>query len=364
MRYRLLACVVPVISIVVLALVRVASQAPAPQQGAAATTWTPPRTADGHPDLQGLWSNVTTTPLERPAEYADREFLTDEEYAKELAAAVERYEESVSGSGYSPDLDPSPRSIDAQAYNAIFYERKGKPLRRTSLIIDPPDGKIPPLKPEAQMRFEAWERAKGVTDFRLGGKDRQYTLHSMSQQTAGSRADNPEDRMLRERCLTFGFPRMPGGYNNNFEIVQHSKFVVIEMEMAHEARVIPLDGRSHLPSDVRQLLGDSRGRWDGDTLVIDTTNFTDRAPFRGSFEGLHVVERLTRVDADTINYELAIDDLTAFTKPWSLAFPLTKLQDQVPLMFEYACHEGNYGLEGQLSAARAEDRSGRKKRTR
>ncbi len=246
MRYRLLASRVPVISMVLLALTPMASQSPAPGQSAAAETWAPPRTAEGRPDLQGLWSNVTTTPLERPAKYANREFLTDEEYAKELAAATESYEESVSGRGYSPDLDPSPRSLDAQAYNAIFYERKGKPLRRTSLIIEPPDGKIPLLKPEARMRFEAWERSKGVTDFRLGGKDRQYNLHAMSQQTAGSRADNPEDRMMRERCVTFGFPRMPGGYNNNFEIVQHPEFVVIEMEMAHEARVIPLVRLCHI----------------------------------------------------------------------------------------------------------------------
>src|SRR5262249_53121602 len=154
--------------------------------------------------------------------------------------------------------------------------------------------------------------------------------------------------------------RMPGGYNNNFEIVQHPELVVIEMEMAHEARVIPLDNRPHAPSAIRQLLGDSRGRWDGDTLVIDTTNFTDRAPFRGSFEGLHVVERLTRVAADTINYELTIDDPMTFTKPWTVAFPLTRLQDKVPFMFEYACHEGNYGLEGQLNAARAEDRARRR----
>ena len=174
----------------------------------------------------------------------------------------------------------------------------------------------------------------------------------------------PEDRSLWERCVTRGVPRTPGGYNNHFQFFQTLNHVVILIEMVHEARIIPLDGSPHVTPGVRQWLEDSRGRWEGDTLVVETTNFTDKTNFRGSGDGLHLVKRFTRIDADTLNYELTVDDPTTWTRSWTAAWPLTSLrsavggpdQVEVPQMFEYACHEGNYGLVGQLGGARAEER--------
>jgi hypothetical protein len=182
----------------------------------------------------------------------------------------------------------------------------------------------------------------------------------------GGRADNPEDRSIGERCITRGGPRLAGGYNANMRIVQNSDYVIIEYEMIHDARVIPLDGRPHLPSQIRQYVGDSRGRWEGDTLVVDTTNFTDKNPFRGSFENLHVVERLKRVDASTIEYTITFEDPTAWVRPWTAVVPLVSLQSlhdaaeddvtMVPQMFEFACHEANYSMAGSLRGQRARDR--------
>jgi hypothetical protein len=235
--------------------------------------------------------------------------------------------------------------------------------------VDPPDGRVPPLTAEAQNRFAAWAKSRGrfgtaatpegredVEDGTEGGVDGR-----------GTRADNPEDRQLGERCLTFGLPRLPGGYDNYFRIVQSPDYVVIEAERAHDARIIPLDGRPHVPPTVRQWFGDSRGHWEGNTLVVDVTNFTDKTPFRGSFEGLHLVERFTRVAANMINYQVTVDDPATFTKPWTAAYPLTALTSfmggvdgqTVPEMFEYACHEGNYGLAGQLRGARVQERGAR-----
>jgi hypothetical protein len=181
----------------------------------------------------------------------------------------------------------------------------------------------------------------------------------------GTRGDNPEDRQLSERCLTFGLPRLPGGYNNHFRIVQGPGNVVIETEMVHEARVIWLDGRPHLPAGVRQWLGDSMGHWEGNMLVVDTTNFSDKSPFRGAFEGMHLVERFTRADVNTINYEFTVDDPSTWTRSWTVSFPLTNLNamvggddgEKIPEMFEYACHEGNYGLPGQLRGSRADEKA-------
>jgi hypothetical protein len=223
----------------------------------------------------------------------------------------------------------------ALAYNDAWYDRGTKTVKtlRTSLIVDPPDGRIPALTPEAQKK--ARDRAEA------------RRLHP---------ADGPEDRSLNERCLltvTTGPPMLPGPYNNNYQIVQTPQSVVIFNEMVHETRSIPTDGRPHLPASVRPWKGDSIGHWEGDTLVVDTTNFSDRTNFRGSGENLHLVERFHRVDAATLLYEFTVDDPASFTRPWSAAIASTKTEGPI---YEFACHEGNYGMLGILSGARADEK--------
>src|SRR5262249_985154 len=222
----------------------------------------------------------------------------------------------------------------AGAYNDFWFERGTKvvPTRRTSLVVDPTDGKVPALTPEAQKMAAA--------------------------RAAGSRRppEGPEDAGLPERCLlwgTAGPPMIPSGYNNNYQILQTPGYVVILVEMIHEVRIIPLDGRPHLPGNIRQWLGNSRGHWEGNTLVVDTTNFTDKTHFRGSDQKLQLVERFTRTGPDTILYEFAVDDPTAFTKSWKGQAPFTRTPGPI---YEYACHEGNYGMTNILSGARAQEK--------
>jgi len=326
---------------------------------APANAYTPPRTPDGQPDLQGIWDNSTSTPLERPRALAGKEALSDDELAKTSAQrkrARDNRDRRDQKEGSVTDV--------GRAYNALWFPVPGDAIQRTSLVIDPPDGRVPSLTPQAEKRFAQWAAARG----RFGGAASPVGRDAETEDGTeggvdgrGTRADNPEDRQLSERCITFGgVPRLPGGYNNHFRIVQSPGFVVIEMEMIHSARVIPLDGRPHLPPQIREYYGDSRGRWEGNTLVVDTTNFTDKAPFRGSFENMHLVERYTRVDANTIDYQFTVDDPTTWTRPWTAGFPITKLStgtDDIttPQIFEYACHEGNYGLAGQLRGARAQE---------
>ena len=298
-----------------------------------------PRTEWGAPNLQGVWNNNTSTPLERPDEFADRELLTEEELSQFTVERQASREDRDSRDGRGTEADVS------RAYNAHWYPVPGEPIERTSLILDPVDGRLPSLTPRGQERFD-------------------------NRTAARSRAPvGPEDRNYWERCISRGVPRPPGGYNNHFQIVQTPEHVVILLEMVHEARIIPLDGRPHVGSDIRQRLGDSRGHWEGDTLVVDTTNFIDDTEFR-SFRGrlgdaLHLVERFTRVDAQTLAYEVTVDDPATFTRAWTAAWPATTLasdvggidQVQVPQMFEYACHEGNYGLVGQLAGARVQEQT-------
>ena len=293
-----------------------------------------PRTTWGDPDLQGVWNNNTSTPLERPEEFGDKAYLTPEELAAytERRQASRENRDSRDGKGTESDV--------RRAYNAHWFPVPGEAISRTSLILDPPNGQIPLLTPAGQRRADA---------------NRERRQHPPA---------GPEDRSLWERCLTRGVPRTPGGYNNHFQFFQTPDHVVILIEMVHEARIIPLNKSPHVGPGIGQWLGDSRGRWEGDTLVVETSNFTDKTNFRGSGEGLHLVERFTRVDADTLNYEFTVDDPTAWTRAWSAAWPLTSLRSavggidevEVPEMFEYACHEGNYGLVGQLGGARAEER--------
>lgn len=316
-----------ILSVVALGLSAFA-QAPAVKTRAAASkTWTPPRTADGHPDLQGIWSNATITPLERPAEFAGKAVLTEKEAEEFTQETLQRNNADRRDGGTEADV--------GRAYNNFWYDRGTQTIKtqRTSLIVDPPDGRVPPLTPEAQKRLVA--RAE------------RRRLHP---------ADGPEDRSLAERCLnwaTAGPPMLPSFYNNNYQIVQTPDTVVIFNEMIHDARVVPLDGRPHVPNSIRQWLGDSRGHWDGDTLVIETTNFTDKTAFRGSTENMRLVEKFRRVDPDTLLYEFTVDDPSAFAKPWTVQIPSVRTEGPI---FEYACHEGNYAMTDMLSAARAEEK--------
>ena len=288
----------------------------------------PLRTPWGDPDLQGLWTNATITPFERPATMGGKPVLTEQEAAEFEKETLRARDADNRAGGTDADL--------ARSYNQFWYDRGTKVVgtRRTSLVVDPPDGRVPSLIPAAQQRADA----------RLEARRR-------------SPADGPEDRSLVERCILWpvaGPPMIPGGYNNNYQILQTPGYVVILIEMIHDVRIIPLDGRAHAPSSIQQWMGDSRGRWDANTLVVTTTNFTGKTNFRGSSEHLRLVERFTRVDPDTINYEFTIDDPASFPRPWTAAIPMTKTDGPI---FEYACHEGNYGMTNLLSGARAEEQS-------
>jgi hypothetical protein len=284
------------------------------------------RTVDGHPDLQGIWTNATVTPFERPSELAGKEFFTAAEAAEYEKKIVEQNNADRRDRGAEEDL--------AIGYNAAWWDRGTKVVstRRTSLVTDPPDGRVPPLTPAAQRKAGARAEARA--------------LHP---------ADGPEDRSLDDRCIvrrTAGPPMLPAGYNNNYQIVQGPDHVAILVEMIHDARIISLDGRSHVSSKIRKLTGDSRGRWEGNTLVVETTNFTDQTNFRGSGENLRVVERFTRVDEETLLYQFTVDDPQSFVRPWSGEIPMKKIPGPI---FEYACHEGNFSMENILSIARAEE---------
>jgi hypothetical protein len=309
--------------------------AAAPGGGAA---WTAPVTKDGHPDLQGYWTNQTYTPLERPPELAGKELFTEEE----AAAYLKRRNDQILGQS----------ATDVHYDDAIWQgENDGvAPTLLTSLIREPRDGRIPPLTAAAaarEARLAEARRARGP-------------------------ADGPEDRSLAERCISWGAvgpPMVPPTYNASLQILQTREYVVIRHEMIHEDRIIPLDGRPHLGDRIRLLAGDSRGRWEGNTLVVDTTNFTRLTNFRGaprhtrqdirSSDALHVVERFTRTGADQIRYQFTVNDPATWTRPWSGEIPIRKFDGP---MYEYACHEGNYGLPNILQFARAEEKAAGKGR--
>ena len=314
-----------------------AGQVPSAAGNAKAVTksWTPPHTPDGQPDLQGVWTNATLTPLERPTELASKEFLTPQEAEDYQKRVLARWDRDNRAGGADADL--------GRAYGSAWWDADARlvPVTRTSLIVDPPDGKLPPLTLEAQRR---------ITDARA---ERQR--HP---------ADGPEDRPLMDRCLWWpavGPPMLPSFANNspysplvsNYQFLQGPGHVAIVNEILHETRIIPLDGRPHLSQKIRQWMGDSRGHWEGNTLVVDTTNFTAKSQFRGSGEKLHLVERFTRTDSDTILYEFTVDDPASFTRPWSARIPMIRSLGPI---FEHACHEGNYGLGFILSIARWEER--------
>jgi hypothetical protein len=297
-------------------------------QSPTGASYTPARTADGQPDLQGIWSNGVLTPLERPAELKDKEFLTEEE-----AIA---YEQRMRDSRNADRRNDDANQDVSLAYNNFWWDW-GKGIaatRRTSLVIDPPDGRIPALTAAGKARVDALAERR--------------RLHP---------SDGPEDRTLADRCILWrsaGPPMVPTAYNNNFQLVQTADYVMILNEMVHEARIIPLDGRPALPGNVRQWLGSSRGRFEADTLIVETTNFTAKTAFMGASENMRLTERFTRVADDILLYEFTVDDPEAFTRPWTVQIPARKADGMI---YEYACHEGNYAMEGILAGARAEERA-------
>jgi hypothetical protein len=295
----------------------VAAQSQAPKN------YTPPRSPDGQPDLQGVWTNITITPLERPANLAGKEFFTPAEARQYEKDTVERNNADRRDGGAQADLN--------RAYNDAWYDRGTRVVEtlRTSLIIDPSDGRIP--------RKEQQGAAPAPAGF-------------------GRPPEGPEDRSLPERCIlwpTAGPPMMPSFYNNNYQIVQAPGYVTILVEMIHDARIIPIDARPHVPANVRQWLGDSRGHWEGNTLVVETTNFNDKTRFQRASQNMRLIERFTRTAPDTIMYEFTVDDPSAFTKPWTGQIPMKRTEGPI---IEYACNEGNYAMEGMLAGARADEK--------
>ena len=315
----------------------------------AQTTFEAPRLPDGKPDLQGVWDFRTLTPLQRPEDQADKLVLTTEE-----AAEVESQAAARTAAANAPSevrTEPLPVGGNIGAYNSYWVDQGARIVddQRTSLIVDTPDGRLPALQPGIELDvLSLGEDLPGVRPVRV--------------RAAGIGADSYEDRGLSERCLlgfNSGPPIVPAGYNQNIQLFQTSDHIVILHEMVHDARIVPLDGRDPLPDTVRQWMGSSRGYWDGDTLVVETTNFTGKtASFNpsvstaaGSGTTLHLTERFRRVADDTLLYEYTVDDSATFTRPFTAVLPMKRGE----AMFEYACHEGNYGLFNMLSGARVEE---------
>ena len=294
----------------------------------AAKKWTPPRTPDGQPDLQGFWTNTTYVPLERPKDVT-KEFLTAEEVTERIKkAAAQEGEQTEPGTVADVHYD----------FTQFGLGRSQGPLAlnlRSSLIVDPRDGRIPPMTAEGQKR--AAQRAEERK--RMGGP-----------------YDAAQNQPLSVRCIIMdriGPPMLAGAYNNNYQIVQVPGYVMILVEMIHDVRIIPLDGRPQLPQNVRQWTGSYRGRWEGETLVVESTNFNGKNPFQGSSENMRLTERFTRMDENTIRYQFTVDDPSTWTRPWSAEVPWAKT---VGPLFEHACHEGNYGLANILAGARLEEK--------
>jgi hypothetical protein len=332
--------------IVAAALLCVATTLPAAAQQPAVTTslapkdWIVPRLEDGKPDLQGIWTNKTVTPFERPADLADKEFFTREEAEAYVKRALER--------GNRDNRTDDVNDV-LSAYNAFWWDSGTTllPSFRTSIVVDPPSGRIPPLTPARRAGLDA-QRAAVQARCREPGC-------AVANSGAPAPADSPQALDLMTRCISFGtaVPMLPSAYNNNHQIVQTAGMVAINTEMVHQVRRIPTDGRPPLPAHVRQWFGDPRGRWEGDTLVVETANF--KGEFFGRMaaadENLRVVERFTRVAPDVLLYQFTVDDPTAWTAPWGGEIPLTRSDG---LLYEYACHEGNRGMENILRAARQE----------
>ena len=331
MSHRRLAAVCTLMAVVALAPVAGAGQS----RSAASDGWTAPVTPWGDPDLQGIWDFRTITPMERPAELAGKAVLTAEEAADFEARENRRLNRDLVDPEVGGAIYPPASEGGVVPYNEFWYDR-GNALvedRRTSLIVDPPDGRIPPLTAEAAARAAA--RSEYLRD------------HP---------ADSWHDRSLGDRCIlgfNAGPPMVPSAYNNNVQLLQTPDHVVILNEMVHNARIVPLDGRPH--GTIRQWVGDSRAHWEDTTLVVETRGFGDLVGFRGgATANLQVVERFTLVGADRLRYEFTLEDPDTWTRPWTAVVPMKRTPGP---MYEYACHEGNYAMDGILGGARAEERA-------
>jgi hypothetical protein len=335
MRARLIMCVAAILISVIALPLPASAQSSSPSRSAAGSSAVP-RTPWGDPDLQGGWTSQSElgVPFERPKEFGTRQELTDEEFAKSsdrLRAERERDNAEF-------DLETADRSNAGAVGSATspppHWLERGNPSRRTSMVIDPPDGRVPEITADARARIQRQVRGS----------------------FGNGPWNGPKDFTLYDRCITRGVPgsMFPAVYNANTRIVQGPGFVAITYEMIHETRIIPVDGRDHIGSTIRQYHGDSRGRWEGDTLVVDARNFSDATNYRGSGKDLHLVERFTRVGANDLRYEVTVEDATTFAKPWTAAL---NLKTQPEEMFEYACHEGNHAMFNMLSAARAAEKA-------
>jgi hypothetical protein len=320
-----------------LAVASVGAQAPASStKSSSSATWSVPRTVDGQPNLQGVWANNSITPLERPEVFKGRTTMTDAELEQLKKSAADLFSVRQAGDLLGDRLiqeilkDPNLRPFDPDTGNYNSFWVVGREWdNRTSLIIDPEDGKIPPLT----------EQMRNIRRTRQG---------------APGNPTGPEDLSLSVRCITYGVPNMLAGYNSYFEIRQSAGYVTIMQEMIHDVRIVPLDGRPHLGKDIRLWNGDPRGRWEGDTLVVDTTNYSARGAIRGATENLHLIERFRRVSPEMIEYSITFDDPATWTKPWTAVLRLKSTTEKI---YEYACHEGNHAMVGILAGARTKEQA-------
>ena len=345
---------------IILVIAAIVAFAPLVIDGQTKTTpkaWTPPKTPWGNPDIQGLWpgQDMVGTPLERDRSLGTRAFLTDEEFANKVKFSEEQNEiDTAEYVNRNPRIARGGRFVTCEedpnlCRNGVrigppnYWDERGKPTKQASLVMDPPDGRLPPLTPEAQ-KIQA---------------DRAAARRARACATApGGCHDTWEDESLWDRCITRGLVGsvLPNGYNTGNQIVQSPGYVVFRNEMIHEARVIPVDGRPHSNANIRTWMGESRGHWEGNTLVVETSNFLPGIPVANTptSDALRVVERFTPTDADTLSYQLTVEDMKTWTKPWTVSFPLKRSKDYA--VYEYACHEGNYYMYNALSGARSEEK--------
>ncbi len=329
-----MAAVAALMALVLLLTVPMAAQTPSAAAKPAVTkaapavkNWTPPKTADGQPDIQGVFSSATSVPLQRNQNLGAKEFYTEEEFA----AAQARQPRQAAEPG---ETGPLAVHYDVAQFGLDRSHAKTVTSMRTSMIVGP-EGRVPPLTADAAKRQQ---QRQAFT------REHQW--------------DGPETRPLAERCIMWpaeGPPMLPEGYNSNLQIVQGPGYVAVMQEMIHDVRIIPTDGRPHLPANVRSYMGDARGHWEGNTLVVETTNFTEKTAINNTptSDKLKIIERFSRVDPDTVMYQFTVDDPATWTKPWTAEYVMTKIDSPI---YEYACHEGNYGMANNLSGARAEEK--------